>query len=68
MIQVELDLKALSKIVDEHGDINREDFTKFAQDTKLTDFHVVEGVPFQKHQAKKLIMVWNFPSGAFDKD
>ena len=63
-MQVELDLKALSKIVDEHGDINREDFTKFAQDTKLTDFHVVEGAPLQKQTTTK----WQPTASKMDPD
>ena len=46
-------MKAANKIVDAHGDITREDFTKFTQDTKLTDFHVAEGAPLQKQNSTK---------------
>ena len=37
-IQVELDPKTAQKIGDENGYISREDFFKFAVDTKLLDF------------------------------
>ena len=35
---MEFDAKAAKKIADENGEINREDFFKFAIDTKLLDF------------------------------
>ena len=38
MKQVEFDTKAAKKITDENGKINRENFFKFAIDTKLLDF------------------------------
>ena len=36
--QVDFEAKAAKKIADENGEINREDFFKFAIDTKLLDF------------------------------
>ena len=63
MIQVEIDLKAANKIVDA-GDITREDFTKFAQDTKLIDFHVAEGVSLQKQNPTK----WQPTASKMDPD
>ena len=41
-------MKAVSKIVDDNGDISKENFTKFALDTKLTDFNITEGVSIHK--------------------
>ena len=35
---MDFDTKAAKKIADENGEINREDFFKFAIDTKLLDF------------------------------
>ena len=42
-LKVELDAKAARKIADENGEITREDFFKFAIDTKLLDFGCVMG-------------------------
>ena len=53
MVQVELDMKAVSKIVDDNGDISKENFTKFAIDTKLTDFNITEGVSIHKQNTIK---------------
>ena len=41
--QVALDPKTAQKIADENGEISREDFFKFAVDTKLLDFGCVMG-------------------------
>ena len=52
--QVEFDAKAANRIADENGEIGREDFFKFAIDTKLLDFGCVMGegslLPKQKKQ------------------
>ena len=40
---MELDPKTGNKIADENGEISREDFFKFAVDTKLLDFRCVMG-------------------------
>ena len=50
--QVDFEAKAAKKIADENGEINREDFFKFAIDTKLLDFGQAIGeVAKQKKQA-----------------
>ena len=38
ILQVQLDPKTADKIGDENGEINKDDFFKFALDTKLLDF------------------------------
>ena len=43
LCKVELDPKTARKIADENGEISREDFFKFAVDTKLLDFGCVMG-------------------------
>ena len=36
--QVDINEAGMSKILDDNGDIGREDFIKFSQDSKLLDF------------------------------
>ena len=52
LVQVEYDAKAANKIADENEEISREDFFKFAIDTKLLDFGCVigEGSVLQKQK------------------
>ena len=38
LLQVDINEAGMSKILDDNGDIGREDFIKFSQDSKLLDF------------------------------
>ena len=38
LFQVDINEAGMSKILDDNGDIGREDFIKFSQDSKLLDF------------------------------
>ena len=57
MKQVEFDSKAAKKIVDENDEISREDFFKFAIDTKLLDFGqaVGDGSLLQKQKKQAAV-------------
>ena len=52
-MKVEFDEKAANRIVDRNGEICKEDFLKFATDTKLLDFGSAMGEGSQLPKQKK---------------